>query len=228
MSVILDKILHLIEKPDEDWTAELKSINIYEDVASIYSKKWPTDFCNRIVAFIVLAYDNKSGWIELHKDRWDNKYKIASRLGLDIKNKTVTAIIENSNFTVNDIVAWFVDYQTDWRWDAIVSCFEYASEMMRFAKTKTEQRVFQDQDEGGKMVFNEVDIDKLSSGNMKKGQNIEAAISQRKRGEELLKEIEEEFVQLNTVMHKEGKRQPTDLKHIESWEIYIKELRGHE
>lgn len=228
MSKILDSILTLKDNPSSDWKPELDRINVYEEVAAIYFQKWSTDFCNRVLAFIVLAYDNRSGWIELHKDRWDNKFKIAQRLGLKTEQKVVKEIIQNQNHTVNDIVAWFVGFQVDWRWDAVLSCFEYASEMMRFAKTKTNEHIVEaTEDGGGKQQLQEVDIEKLSRGNLVKGKNLQDAIEQRKKGEELLKELREQFSVLDTVLHKEGYRKATDLQAMESWEAYIKELRGY-
>lgn len=228
MKKVIDTILELIADTESDWKPSLERAGIYDDVKDIYSQNWSTAFCNKVVAFVVMSYDNESGWIHIHKDRWDNKYKIATRLGMDIKDKKVKDIVENGNHTVNNVVAWYIDHQADWRWDAILSCFEYASEMMRFAKTRTDDKVYHDKDEqNNKIVLRDVDVDKLSAGNLKKGQNIEAAIAQRRKGEELLKEIEEEFVTLNTVMNKEGKRRPTDLNNIDSWEAYIAGLRGY-
>lgn len=225
MSKVLDAILALKNDFEADWRAELERINIYDDVKIIYERKWKTDFCNQVLAFIVMAYDNQSGWIELHKDRWDNKEKIASKLGMNIKEKKVKDIIENNDPDVQAVVGWFVLHQIDWRWDAIISCFEYASEMFRFAKTKTDDKIVV-KSEGDKKEFAEVDIDRLTKGNMAKGLNLDKAIAQRRAGEELLKELRQDFVVLDTALEKEGKRKVTDAaKNIESWESFIKELK---
>lgn len=227
MSKVLDTILRIKDDPNADWKSELERIDVYEDVKVLYQKKWPTKFCNSVLAFIVLAYDNQSGWVSLHKDRWDDKEKIASRIGLKITDKNVIDIIQNNNAAVNQVAAWFIEYQADWRWDTVIACFEYHAEMMRFAKTKTQDQLVEDTEEGGKKIMGDVDIKTLAEGNVKKGSNIELAINMRKKGEALLVEMREEFVQLDTILVKEGKRKMTDATKINSWEYFIADLRGH-
>lgn len=228
MSKILDKIFDLKKDFSADWRPELERLGILDDVHFLYKEKWSTDFCNRVLAFVILAYDNESGWLEIHKNRWGNKEKIATRLGLDIKQQVVKNIIENSSQTVINLVAWFVDYQADWRWEAVLSHFEFASEMMRFARTKTEDSIVVDVAEGGKKILQEVDIETLSKGNTAKGKNLIDAIDHRRKGDEMLKEIQSEFVTLDTALQKEDKRKATDKESIENWQQYIKELRGHQ
>lgn len=226
MSKILDLIINLKIDFTRNWQDALDGAGIWDDVKALYQKKWPTEFCNRVLAFVVLAYDNDSGWIESHKDRWGNKERIATKLGLNIKEERVKDIIENSSEVVLDLVAWYIDTQTDWRWDAVLSHYEHASEMMRFAKQKTDDRIFVDEEEGGKKVFREVDIETLSKGNTAKGKNLMDAIEHRKQGDALLKEMQADFVQLDTVLAKEDRRKTTDKSSIENWEGYIAELRG--
>lgn len=226
MSKLLDKIIKLKADLSADWKPALEDINVYEDIKKLYAMKWPTKFCNGVLAFIVMSYDNESGWIELHKDRWENKYKIASRLELNIKDKKVKDIVENNNTTVNNTVAWFMEYQKDWRWDSIMTYFEYHSEMMRFGSIKTQEQIVVGEEEGGKKVLSDVSIDEQAKGNFRKGVNIEKAVEMRRKGEELLEEIRQQFVTVDTVMEKEGRRRMTDSTNIESWEHFIASIRG--
>lgn len=226
MSKMLDKIIKLKQDLSADWKPALQDINVYQDVMKLYSMKWPTKFCNSVLAFVVMAYDNESGWIEIHKDRWDNKYKIASRLELNIKEKKVKDIVENNNATVNNIVAWFMEYQKDWRWDSIMTYFEYHSEMMRFGSIKTQEQIVVGEEEGGKKTLSDVSIDEQAKGNFRKGVNIEKAVEMRRKGEELLEEIRQQYVTVDTIMEKEGRRRMTDSTNIESWEHFIAGVRG--
>lgn len=226
MSKMLDTIIRLKQDLSSDWKPSLMDINVYDDIKKLYSLKWPTKFCNSVLAFIVMAYDNQSAWIEIHKDRWDNKYKIASRLELNIKDKKVKDIVENNNATVNGVVAWFMEYQKDWRWDSIMTYFEYHSEMMRFGSIKTQEQIVVGEEEGGKKMLSDVSIDEMAKGNFRKGINIEKAVDMRRKGEELLEEIKREFVNVDTIMQREHKRNMTDATDIESWESFIATIRG--
>lgn len=226
MSKLLDTIIRLKQDMAGDWKPLLSDINIYEDVKKLYGLKWTTEFCNRVLAFIVMSYDNQSAWIEIHKDRWDNKYKIASRLGLNIKDRKVKDIVENNNATVNGIVAWFMEYQKDWRWDSIMTYFEYHSEMMRFGSIKTQEQIVVGEEEGGKKMLSDVSIDEQAKGNFRKGVNIEKAVDMRRKGEELLEEIKREYVNIDTALFKEHKLTMTGAYDIESWETFIATIRG--
>jgi hypothetical protein len=225
MSKVLDVILELKEDLGTDWMPALKRINIWEDVSKLYTKRWSTAMCNGVLSFIILAYDNESGFIEMHKDRWENKYKIAERVGLSKSDERVKKIVENNNATVNDVVSWFLDYQKTWEWDSILACWEYHSEMMRFARTKTQDQTVVDNDEGGDKIMADVDISTLTKGNKEKGLNIQTAIERRKEGDTMHEDLKRRYVNIDTALQKEGKRRMTDATSIMSWEAYIQDIR---
>lgn len=223
MSKVLDSILVLKSDMKASWTQELDRINVWEDFKVLYQQGWTAEFSNRIVAFIVMAYDNESGWIELHKDRIENKQKIMQRLGGNLKDAVTREVIAGECDEVNQVVAWFIGYQQDWRWHTIMTCFQYHADMMRFANTKVATEVEDGEDEEGKKKYRYIADDKVATTNIRKGEAIQKAIAQRREGEGMWKEIQKDFMQLDTVLEKEGKMKATDSVDIMSHEKFIAE-----
>lgn len=243
MSKILDSILTLKSDMAASWMREFDRINIWEDVRVLYDMGWENEFTNRIVAYIVLAYDNESGWVEIHKDRMENKQKIMQRLGGNLKDPIIRSIIADELGEVAEVIGWFVAYQQDWRWETIIACFQYHSNMMRFSNSVA--AVPEDEDDEDDYDVPEDDIalwkdsfrqkagakkkkkpsylseDKVAAVNLKKGDTIQKAIERRREGEAMWQEIQKEFVQLDTLLAKEGRSKATDAVDILSHEKFI-------
>lgn len=221
MSKVLDLILELKSDMSSNWQDRLDKINILPDVKILYGKGYSQTFSNRLLAFIILAYDNKSGWVEIHKDRWENKRKIWKRLGGEIDDLT-RSIIHNENELVNHVVAWYLDYQRDWRWQSIATCFEYHSEMMRFGGFRTLEEIVEDGDDTGEKITKEISTDKVAKANTEKGSNIQKGIEHRLKGEAMLDEIRRDFVSLDTITDKEGAGKITETTNPMSWASFLR------
>jgi hypothetical protein len=223
MSKVLDLILELKADLGSNWQTQLDRLGIWPEVKLLYTIGYTQKLSNTILAFIVLAYDNKSGWIELHKDRWENKRKIWKQLGGEI-NDVTRDIIHNDHVQVNEVVGWFFEYQKDWRWQSVLTCFDFHSEMMRFGGFKTVDEIKEDGKEPGEKITKEVSTDKKAKGNLDKGGNIQKGIELRLKGEAMLEEIRKDYVVLDTVAEKEGLGKITDTINPESWAGFIRKL----
>lgn len=135
---ILDFIYSKLKFLDTDWRPDLERLNVWEDVEGIYdmfyeekkSKVLATNLqSNTIFAFIVLSYDQHSLWLEHHKDRFENKTKIITRLAgpsaLDLN--LYNDLVYSMNLDCNKVINWYINYQKDSRWQRIISSKEYSS-----------------------------------------------------------------------------------------------------
>lgn len=229
MSRILELILELKDRPESPWQDRLDRNNIWEDVKVLYNIQWSLKQSNITLAFIILAYDKKSPWLEIHKDRWENKRKIFTRLGGEI-NELTRKIIYNENEYVNQVVAWYYEYQKDWRWHSILTSFEYHAEMMRFAGFRTPEELHEEiitQENTAKQIKS-IPISELAKGNKEKGANIQQGIEARQKGEKMLEEIRHEYMTLDAISEKEGKVKFTETYDPMCWATFLRSLKANE
>jgi hypothetical protein len=224
MSKALDLIWKLKATMTEDWQDELERKNLLEDFKPLYKiEGWSRRMANTVVAFIVLAYDNDSGWVEIRKDRYENKYKIMQRLGGDIADDAIIRVVEGENDVVEQVVNWYLyDYLPDWRWGSILAGMQYHSEMMKFANQKTKDKeVGGFEKESGKALYTDIPTKDIAKANVDKGALIEQALKRRKEADELYEQIRKEFMTVDKISEKEGRRKVTDIKDILSHEKWL-------
>lgn len=187
---VLDLILKLKDDLYSDWKPALIEINIWEDVKYLYHKyDKERDIANVILAFIILSYDKKSPWLDIHMDRIDNKERIMISLaGENFKTKLpfVTAILGDSN-PICDIVEWYINYQLDRRWKTIMADLDYHAKATMISK---QARDFKDMTEVGKMMG--------------------LAEVRRQNAEAMLEELRAEMVNIDHALEQEGKPKMTD------------------
>lgn len=205
-----DKILEFMynarHRLEEDWTQDLEELNIYDDVAPIYiaeGVKGDTRIGNTILCFTVLAYDNKSKFIDPHKDRWENKQKILVTLaGLSCMTVPVyQEVIYNKHKESYNLSEWYVKYQKDWRWTSVISGQEYHSMATKMANAGA--------------------VDSPEAIHM--GKMLVQADELRLRADKLLEELRTEFLNLDTLLEKEERVKATDVDsaNFMSFEIYL-------
>jgi hypothetical protein len=231
MSKMFDVVLKLKRDMKADWQDTLDRNGVLDDFMPIYKQKWSTETTNRIIAFIVFAYDNESGWIQIHKDRQENKEDILLKLGFKLSDKVAKSVLTGSNKAVEGVVEWFIKFQMDWRWKSILACHQYHSDMTDYANQRyqpeapEESILDDDEEEEKKPAFKMLGEDKIVGMNIAKGKVLDEAIKRRREGDALMSEIKKEFVALDTVLEKEGKTRITaaaDIMSHEKWLATIK------
>lgn len=215
---------------NKDFTEEFTDLSLHTSLSQIYSiEELELKDKNRICAYLIYAYDPDSQWLNLQKDRVDNKTSILQNLGANIKLDTYQEIIENKNEVVNDSIFNFLTELTDWRWHTIFTCLDYHANMIRFATQKTEEEKSIDKvnKEGVvKTLSQDYDIDVIAKVNKNKGELLEQAIKQRQKGEELLKEIKKDFVATDNAVQADFGFVYTEQakkRNIYSWREHIQE-----
>lgn len=201
----MDKVITLIttltNKLENDWKPQLEAINIYDDVAVLY-ENYDNYIANIMLAFIVFAYHKESPYLDLHKDRLDNKKGILQSLAGDAAldhEDLKKAISDEQAIAVGLVIDWLMEYLKDWRWKTIEACFTYHAKAMEMGKAASAL-------EDPKVV-------------KERGLLLNQGISARLQGEDLLKEIQIDYMPLDTIMELENKQKITKrLSGMASWE----------
>jgi hypothetical protein len=203
---ILEKMYSLSHDLEADWTETLEDLNIYEDVAFIYNApgvEGDTRIGNTLLCFTVLAYDNKSKYLDPHKDRWENKKKILVSLdGLSAMTKEIYVFtLVNKHREAYMLADWYIKYQKDWRWDTIISNQEYHSMAQNMA--------------------NKGAIDAQEA--IQIGKMLEMSEARRRAADTLSNELRTEFLSLDTALQKEGRPPISDIDtfNFMSFEVYL-------
>lgn len=181
----------------EDHTELLEENNLHSIFLPIYTlKKVPLHDQNRIICYIIYAYDPESGWLDLKKDRLVNKMNILENLGASNKG-VFEEIIDNSNQIVVMCSINFLESLKDWRWRMIYDWLDYASKMQLLATQETEKELrYKKKNKDGNFVehIDELDIETILDASKKKGMLLDMAGEKRKKADELLREIQKDYV----------------------------------
>lgn len=221
---IAKKISHQV---DSNWHDELENANLLWIFKNLYKLFSQTD-ANTIVAFIIYAYDPDSGWIDINKNRAENKEYMLTTLGVNINKDEWQAIINGDNNTINRIVVDYLDNLTDYRWQQIMTEYDYHSKMIRFVSNKTaSERTWTEMDKDGnpQNLSEDIDIDKQVKVNKEKGLLLQEALAARKRGDELLAEIKRDYLKTDEATKQDFKFTFTDVErktNIMSYREWLK------
>lgn len=229
----MQKNLELAKKiykdPDLNWLSYLEDLNLHTIFRPIYTLNYRIEFLNKVVAFIILAYDNNSEWIDVRKDREQNKVLIIEGIGADPKIGIFSEILTDDNPLVKEVILKYLLSQCDHRWQEIMSLLDYASRTILFCNRKTEDKFLvglrlnkeTNQQEKDYEYLDPREVTKVEDS---KGDLLEKAIRARKTADELLKSIESDFQKLDAITVPEFGFQFTDVKKydITSWEARLK------
>jgi DNA segregation ATPase FtsK/SpoIIIE-like protein len=231
MNKAIEATKHLVKNVTVNNSEYLDDLNLKTVFEGIYNLGFPTIDENRLIAFIIFAFDPDSQKLDIRKDRYENKCSIMSNIGIDIHNELMKDILSNSNENFNHVVLFYLQELTDWRWVQIMSYLDYHSNMIRFANQKTEEeRKYDKMNKEGviKELTEEYDIETIAKINKNKGELLNLAMDARNKADHLLEEIRKSFVVTDHAvqqdfgfMFTETAKKPVD---IMSWRLYIKEL----
>lgn len=183
---------------DKNWFPIIEENNLHKIFESVFSlDKANIEECNKIFCYIIYAYSPESLWLDLNKDRNDNKLKILHNLDADVKTELYQSIINNNNEKVGIAIFNYLEELKSWKWRAVFDLLDYSSKMFRFASQETEaERKYDKMDKEGtiKELKEEMDLEAITKVNKEKGILLEGAIQKRRQADVLLEEIRKEFV----------------------------------
>lgn len=213
-----------------DATETLKEYNLFEVFGSVYTLDESIENKNRIICLIIYGYSAESNWLNLKQDRIDNKAEILRSLGADLKYELFDDVLNNRNEIVGISLFNYLEQIKSWKWKAIFNLLDYSSKMFRFANQETEtERTYEKLNKEGetKSLTQEINIEIISKVNKEKGILLENAISKRKQADELLGEIEKDYVNTDNATQSEFSFKFTDTakkSDILSWSVWIQSL----
>lgn len=226
MAKEIELIKKIREDLSKDWKDELRDYNMPDSFASIYST---TDIenANRLICFVVYAYNPDSLWLDLRKDRLENKTKILHHLDANIDTLLFQDVINNKNEVVGMAIFDFLEQLKNWKWRAVFDLLDYSSKMFRFATQDTEEeRSFDKMNKEGevKTLVQSFDIDTISKVNKEKGLLLDQAIAKRKQADILLEEIRKDYVVTDNAVQQDFGFSYTETakkKDLLSWRDFI-------
>lgn len=214
-----------------DWMELLEDNNLHVIFGAIYNAM-PTvtiEDKNRIICFLIYAYDPESGWIDLNKDRTDNKKNMLENIGADSRSTVFSEIMNNQNQIVAMCAFNFLESLKDWRWRMIYDLLEWASNNQQRATQVTASKIktIENGADGNPVEsVEEIDIEMILKADKLKGFLLDEAMSKRIKADELLNEIKKDFVNTDRGTMTDFGFNFTDSakkKNILSWREYITE-----
>jgi hypothetical protein len=224
----VDLAKKMIKDLEANWLSHLEDLNLHTVFRPIYSHNLTILNLNAIVAFVILAYTEESAWINPRKDRFINKEEILSGIGVDPKNKIYKEILYYENDHIQQVVLNYLLFQTDHRFQEIISLLEYADKTLLFCNQKTvdkEPRGTTKTEEKGEItIYEYLDQAEVSKISREKGDLLFKALDARKRAEEMLKQLENDFQKTDHATGSDYGFLFSDPKkfNITSWEHRVK------
>lgn len=191
---LAQKIIKDIEK---NWLSEIELLNLHTIFRPVYKHNLNILNLNAIVAFVILAYSEESPWLNPRRDRAINKAEILSGIGVDPENLIYKEIINYENDSIQQVILNYLLFNTDARWQEIISLLEYSNKMMLFCNQRTSDKqkigTEEKEDKGTVDVFEYLNQSEIAKVNKEKGELLLKAIEARAKAETLLKTLENDF-----------------------------------
>jgi len=218
---------------EKNWLPELELLNLHTIFRPLYKGVYKFEIPNKIVSFVILAYDNDSPWIDPRKDRYANKVSILEGIEADPEKRNFKEILNYENPDVQDVIFKYLIEQTDARWQEIMSLLEYSSKMILFCNQQTTDRFktgtsFDDTTKQTVDDYEYLNPADVAKANKEKGQLLDQAIAARKKAEELLKSLESDFQKVDAATQGDFGFQFTDVKRFDvmSWEQRVRRKKS--
>lgn len=213
---------------EENWLAQLELLNLHTIFRPVFKHNLTILNQNAIVAFIILAYSEESPWLNPRKDRLVNKKEILDGIGIDPNNRIYKEIINYENDTIQQVILNYLLFNTDTRWNEIISLLEYYNKMFIFCNQRTSDKeaIGSSVDDNGQVVeaFKFIDQLEMAKINKEKGELMLRAADARNKAETLLKALENEYQKTDTATMGDFGFQFSNPKtfDITSWEARLK------
>lgn len=228
MHKAIDLVKQISKDLSKDWKEELSDYNMPDTFINIYSS-FSIQESNSIICYIVYSYSPESLFLDLKKDRFENKFNILNKINPSLSDDTVQDILYNRKEIIGMAIFDFLDGLKSWKWRAIFDLLDYSSKMFRFATQETDaEKSFQKVNKEGTVqdIKIDYDIDVIAKVNKEKGLLLEQAIAKRKQADALLEEIKKDFVLTDNATQGDFGFSFTETakkKDILSWRQYIQE-----
>jgi hypothetical protein len=199
---IIDDLLLLIKTMSADWTPFRERHNIAKDTQILYDNYSPR-MANELLAYIILAYFQKSPWMRANKDRLENKMEIMSTLVRKTwrHEAPYLEVIENREEITNQVIIWALHFQQDWRFPQIEAYKSYQA-IMRLRGTRTD---FED-----------------NKSLVELGKVLDEGKERRIMADAMEAEMDRDYAKINNALEQEGLPKLSDIpSNLLTWEQWI-------
>src|SRR5579863_867095 len=212
--------------PEENQLSLLEEHNLKEIFTPIYKLNQPILTLNSVVAYIILAYTNGSPWLDLNKDRLQNKIGIVQGLKIPIDN-FIQEIIDGENSVVNSVISAHLEDQASWEFQQAASYLDSHQRLVKFANEKVEIGFKTEvlNKDGNKVdLFTEYSSDNITANHEKKAKLLAVAHDNRVKASELSAKLKGDYVQLEHAVQQDFGFSITEEKRIDpaSWRHFMK------
>lgn len=215
-----------------DYEEKIKDFGLWDVFCHIYESQEKIADKNRLVCYVNYAYNPESYWLDLKKDRIDNKTRILINLEADIKSDLYKNLLKEKHEPAIRSVFAFLEELKDWRWKAVYDYLDYASRMSRFASNETdEEKEYEKVAKDGQIqkYKEEIDIEVIAKVNKQKGELLNQAHKAREKAEEIIREIRKDFAATDDATQADFGFNFSDTskkKNILSWREFIRNVKA--
>lgn len=218
----------------KDWSETLEDHNLHKVFLSVLRLSMPIEDKNRIICFIIYAFDPESLWLDLKKDRTENKTSILNNLDADTSNDIYKNILDNKHESVNEAIFNYLENLKTWKWKSVFDLIEHATNISRFAKKETKEEIEWEEkaaDGQTKKLSEDVDISTIAKVNKEKGLLINQSIEYREKADLIIEQLRKDFVATDNATQKDFGFQFTETvkkRDILSWRQFIDSKKKRE
>lgn len=235
MKKAVDLAKKIYKDPEANWMSHLEELNLHKVFRPVYHHNFTIEIQNKIVAFVIMAYDNDSPWIDPRKDRYQNKLSILDGIDVDIKSPAFAQILNYENDSVQESILSYLTTQTDHRWYEIMSLLEYANKTLLFCNRRTPSKFKTGESQNKETKEMEYDYEfldprEVAEVNKQKGDLLKKAMEARNTADTMLKTLESDFQKTDHATQGDFGFQFSDPKKfdITSWESRLRKRKSEQ
>lgn len=222
----------IYKDPERNWLPFLEELNLHTVFRPVYKHNFTLEIINKVISFIILAYDNDSSWIDPRKDRYETKLLIMDGIGVERKSPSFNQILNYENDSVQESILSYLTTQTDHRWYEIMSLLEYSNKTLLFCNRRTPNKFktgesLNDETKEMEYDYEYLDPREIAQVNKSKGELLTKAMEARSTADALLKTLETDFQKIDHATQGDFGFSFSDPKKydIMSWEQRIRKRK---
>ncbi len=230
MQKTIEAVKRIKSNLGEDHSSLLDDYNFLPIFGAIYNiPHIDIEDKNRIICYIVYAYDPESLWLDIKADRMLNKYKILDSLGANIKLPIFEKVIWVNDDIIGMCIFNYLENLKTHKWKDVFDLLDLSAKIRKFATEETEaERSYEKMNKEGevKTIVSEVDIETLVKAYKGKSDLLDQALSKRAKADEIMDQIRKEFVATDGATQADFGFNFSDTakkKDILSWRHFTKE-----
>jgi len=204
----------------------LEEHNLKEIFTPIYKLNEPILTLNSVVAYIILAYTNASPWLDLNKDRLQNKIGIIQGLKIPI-TAFIQSIIDCENKIVNIVISEYLQDQASWEFQQAAAYLDSHQRLMKLSSENVETGYTQEEmnkDGNSVKLTTEYKLEEIISAHEKKAKLLATAHDNRNKAAELISKLKGDYVQLDHAVQQDFGFSIVEERRIDpaSWRHFMK------